>query len=182
MIIITASELIDYQKLILTQISQHLLFDIKYDLLLKHLDEDIQEFLNTGKYPFTLENKIFADKKDVLNLIISNSPFIQHKHCETSNNSSLVSQLQSAYQSNDNSKKQTSFQFNFDENNNNNTASVVKAAPSSTPTYIPTSTTEYSTLHTSQSMQTTQSQINSNNKNNNENSCTVKDRSYNTRN
>lgn len=78
MIIVTASELIDYQKLILTQISQHLLFDIKYDLLLKHLDEDIQEFLNTGKYPFTLENKIFADKKDVLDFIINNSPFVSY--------------------------------------------------------------------------------------------------------
>lgn len=78
MIIVTASELIDYQKFILTQISQHLLFDIKYDLLLKHLDEDIQEFLNTGKYPFTLENKIFADKKDVLDFIINNSPFVSY--------------------------------------------------------------------------------------------------------
>ena len=78
MIVVTASELIDYQKLILKQISQHLLFDIKYDLLLKHLDEDIKEFSNTGKYPFTLENKIFADKKDVLDFIINNSPFVSY--------------------------------------------------------------------------------------------------------
>lgn len=171
MIIITASELIDYQKLILTQISQHLLFDIKYDLLLKHLDEDIKAFLDTGNYPFTLEHKIFSDKQDVLDFIISNSPFIQHKHCETSNNSSLASQLQSMYQPNDNSQKQTSLQFNFDENNNNNTASVIKASPSPasetspTPTYVPTLTTAYSTLHTYQQLTQT---THSNNQNNNE--------------